>query len=85
MKRAFLFFSVFPAFLVGCAHEPVIGEYQRALQKQGFVGYYQPVGDPRRYPTDSMEDNAVTVTMNRKPSYITLAMIRDRLQQFFAA
>jgi len=33
--------------LSGCAHDPKIGAYQRDLRNQGFVGYYQPVGDPR--------------------------------------
>lgn len=46
-NKAFPFIVLLPVSLVGCAHEPVIGEYQRALREQGFVGYYQPVGDPR--------------------------------------
>src|ERR1700730_12675045 len=47
MKINLALFGVLPLILNACAHEPVIGEYQRTLQKQGFVSYYQPVGDPR--------------------------------------
>jgi len=37
--------------LAACSHDPVIGEYQRDLQRQGFVGYNQPIGDPKN-PSD---------------------------------
>jgi hypothetical protein len=32
-----------------------------------------------------IEDHTITVTINRKPFYVTMAMIRDHLTQFFAA
>jgi hypothetical protein len=35
--------------------------------------------------TYKIEDHTVTVTINRKPFYVTMGMIRDHLTQFFAA
>jgi hypothetical protein len=51
MKRAVLLFSVLPLVFTACTHEPVAGEYQRYLRGNGYVGYFQPVGDPRN-PND---------------------------------
>jgi hypothetical protein len=39
--------AVVSLVVAACAHDPQVGEYQRRLKSQGFVGYNQPVGDPR--------------------------------------
>lgn len=51
MKIQLIIIPVLSLLLAACAHDPVIGEYQRDLQRQGFVGYNQPIGDPRN-PSD---------------------------------
>jgi len=35
--------------------------------------------------TYTVQEHTVTVTINRKPFYITMAMIQSHVQQFFAA
>ena len=35
--------------------------------------------------TYSVQGQTVTITINRKPFFITMGVIRDHLQQFFAA
>jgi hypothetical protein len=35
--------------------------------------------------TYAVQDHTVSITINRKPFYVTMAMIQDHMQQFFAA
>ena len=35
--------------------------------------------------TYTVQGHTVTVTINRKPFYVTMAMIQNQLQQFFAS
>ena len=51
MKTTFGLCGILPLILIGCTNKPVVGEYQKYLRTNGYVGYYQPVGDPRN-PND---------------------------------
>jgi hypothetical protein len=35
--------------------------------------------------TYQVKDHTVTITINRKPFFVTMTVIRDHLQRFFAA
>src|SRR6267142_1727476 len=48
MKKNALLVAVFPLVLAGCVFNSAeIRDYQSAIRKQGYVAYYQPVGNPR--------------------------------------
>lgn len=48
MKKTSLLFGLLLLLLTACAqNQAVPREYLRYLQTNGYVGYYQPVGDPR--------------------------------------
>lgn len=51
MKTERVIIPVLSLLLAACARDPAIGAYQRDLQNQGFVGYNQPIGDPKN-PND---------------------------------
>src|SRR5690242_14454374 len=51
MNAKLVSLAVLSLVLMACESNPVPGQYQAALRKQGFVGYYQPIGDPRN-PND---------------------------------
>lgn len=47
MKMKFVPIAVLPLCLVGCASNSEMQNYQAAIRRQGYVAYYQPVGNPR--------------------------------------
>jgi hypothetical protein len=47
MKMKLLLVAVLPLVLVSCAFNSELSNYQDAIRKQGYVAYYQPVGNPR--------------------------------------
>src|SRR5437868_4821546 len=47
MKMKLLPVAILPLCLIGCSHDAEVGTYQRTIQRQGYVAYYQPVGNPR--------------------------------------
>ena len=48
MKTKLLVVAIVSAWLVGCAsNSSELTDYRNAIRKQGYVAYYQPVGNPR--------------------------------------
>jgi hypothetical protein len=47
MKKNFVVLALVLLSLVGCAFDSEMRDYQSAIRRQGYVAYYQPVGNPR--------------------------------------
>lgn len=47
MRKNFGLLAIVLLSLVGCAFDSEMHDYQAAIRRQGYVAYYQPVGNPR--------------------------------------